>query len=151
MFTSIKSNCKNPSFTLGTAEQDRVVAAYGKLIGNASSDTETVQYVVNVLKQYNDNLSTYVTDYAKGQAVYEIVKGIDYDIQSYLQDTNKKLNETMWYGKIDNFINEVSRIALVGNITNENSWLINNGIYYAGRLGNFIVIQTKDWKLLHKR
>ncbi len=26
---------------------------------------------------------------------------------------------------------------LVGNITNENSWLINNGIYYAGRLGKF--------------
>lgn len=57
----------------------------------------------------------------------------------------------MWYGKIDNFINEVSRIALIRNLTTENSWLINNGIYYAGRLGNFIAIQTKDWKLLHKR
>lgn len=74
MFTSIESDCENPNFTLGTAEQDRVVAAYGKLIGNASSDTETVQYAVNVLKQYNDNLTTYVSDYAKGQAVYEIVK-----------------------------------------------------------------------------
>ena len=78
--------------------------AYGKLIGNASSDTETVQYVVNVLKQYNDNLSTYVTDYAKGQAVYEIVKGmID---MSLIYRIRIKLNETMWYGKIDNFINE---------------------------------------------
>ncbi|MFC9449598.1 collagenase ColA [Bacillus cereus] len=134
---ALKAIAKNPNFTLGTAEQDRVVAAYGKLISNASSDTETVQYAVNILKQYNDNLSTYVSDYAKGQAVYEIVKGIDYDIQSYLQDTNKKPNETMWYGKVDTFINEVSRIALVGNITNENSWLINNGIYYAGRLGKF--------------
>ncbi|ANS48789.1 microbial collagenase ColA [Bacillus thuringiensis] len=134
---ALKAIAKNRNFTLGTAEQDRVVTAYGKLIGNASSDTETVQYAVNVLKQYNDNLSTYVSDYAKGQAVYEIVKGIDYDIQSYLQDTNKQPNETMWYGKIDNFINEVNRIALVGNITNENSWLINNGIYYAGRLGKF--------------
>ncbi|PGU09200.1 collagenase [Bacillus cereus] len=134
---ALKAIAKNPNFTLGTAEQDRVVAAYGKLISNASSDTETVQYAVNILKQYNDNLSTYVSDYAKGQAVYEIVKGIDYDIQSYLQDTNKKPNETMWYGKIDTFINEVSRIALVGKVTNENSWLINNGIYYAGRLGKF--------------
>lgn len=134
---ALKAIAKNPNFKLGTAEQDRVVTAYGKLIGNASSDTETVQYVINVLKQYNDNLSAYVSDYAKGQAVYEIVKGIDYDIQSYLQDTNKQPNETMWYGKIDNFINEVNRIALVGNITNENSWLINNGIYYAGRLGKF--------------
>ncbi|MEC3376337.1 collagenase, partial [Bacillus cereus] len=70
-------------------------------------------------------------------AVYEIVKGIDYDLQSYLQETNKKPNATMWYGKIDNFINEISRIALIRNLTTENSWLINNGIYYAGRLGKF--------------
>ena len=27
----------------------------------------------------------------KEQAVYEIVKGIDYDLQSYLQETNKNL------------------------------------------------------------
>lgn len=43
----------------------------------------------------------------------------------------------MWYGKIDNFINEVNRIVFVGNIINENSWLINNGIYYVGCLGKF--------------
>ncbi|PEQ93376.1 collagenase, partial [Bacillus cereus] len=121
------------NFTLGTTEQDRVVVAYGKLISNASSDAETVQYAANILKQFNDNLSMYANDYMKEQAVYEIVKGIDYDIQSYLQETNKKPNATMWYGKIDNFINEVSRIALIRNLTTENSWLINNGIYYAGR------------------
>lgn len=134
---SLKAIAKNPNFTLGTAEQDRVVVAYGKLISNASSDVETVQYAANILKQFNDNLSTYANNYAKEQAVYEIIKGIDYDIQSYLQETNKKPNATMWYGKIDNFINEVSRIALIRNITTENSWLINNGIYYAGRLGKF--------------
>ncbi|MGE7873888.1 collagenase ColA [Bacillus paramycoides] len=134
---ALKEIAKNPNFTLGTVEQDRVVVAYGKLISNASSDVETVQYAANILKQYNDNLSTYANDYTKEQAVYEIIKGIDYDIQSYLQETNKKPNATMWYGKIDNFINEVSRIALIRNITTENSWLINNGIYYAGRLGKF--------------
>ena len=74
MFTSIKSYCKNPNFTLGTAEQDRVVVAYGKLISNASSDAETVQYAANILKQFNDNLSMYANDYMKEQAVYEIVK-----------------------------------------------------------------------------
>ncbi|MEB2589607.1 collagenase ColA, partial [Bacillus cereus] len=134
---SLKAIAKNPNFTLGTAEQDRVVVAYGKLISNASSDAETVQYAANILKQFNDNLSMYAKNYTKEQAVYEIVKGIDYDLQSYLQETNKKPNATMWYGKIDNFINEVSRIALIRNLTTENSWLINNGIYYAGRLGKF--------------
>ncbi|MGG0762939.1 collagenase ColA [Bacillus paramycoides] len=145
---ALKEIAKNPNFTLGTVEQDRVVVAYGKLISNASSDVETVQYAANILKQYNDNLSTYANDYTKEQAVYEIIKGIDYDIQSYLQETNKKPNATMWYGKIDNFINEVSRIALIQNITTENSWLINNGIYYAGRLGKFHSNPNKGLEVL---
>ncbi|KEK23343.1 collagenase ColA [Bacillus gaemokensis] len=134
---ALKAIAKNPNFKLGTAEQDKVVSAYGKLISNASSDAETVQYAANILKQYNDNFSTYVSDRMKGQAVYDLMQGIDYDMQSYLYDTRKEPNATMWFGKIDNFINEVSRIALIRNVTTENSWLINNGIYYAGRLGKF--------------
>jgi microbial collagenase len=87
------------------------------------------------LKRYSENLSTYESDRLKGQAIYDLMQGIDYDIQSYLQETGKEANTTMWYGKIDAFINEVSKIALIHNVTDENGWLINNGIYYAGRLG----------------
>lgn len=99
MFTCFKSNRKNPNFKLGTTEQDTVVSAYGKLISNASSDVETVQYASNILKQYNDNFTTYVNDRMKGQAIYDIMQGIDYDIQSYLIEARKEANETMWYGK----------------------------------------------------
>lgn len=81
---ALKAIAKNPNFKLGTAEQDTVVSAYGKLISNASSDVETVQYASNILKQYNDNFTTYVNDRMKGQAIYDIMQGIDYDIQSYL-------------------------------------------------------------------
>jgi microbial collagenase len=87
------------------------------------------------LKRYNENLSTYESDRLKGQAIYDLMQGIDYDIQSYLQEIGKEANTAMWYGKIDAFINEVSKIALIHNVTDENGWLINNGIYYAGRLG----------------
>ncbi|HEK9101025.1 collagenase ColA [Bacillus pfraonensis] len=134
---ALKAIAKNPNFKLGTVEQDIVISAYGKLISNASSDAETVQYAANILKQYNDNFFTYVSDRMKGQAVYDLMQGIDYDIQSYLYDTHKEPNATMWFGQIDNFINEISRIALIRNVTTENSWLINNGIYYVGRLGKF--------------
>ena len=41
-----------------------------------------------------------------------MMQGVDYDIQSYLNETRKEANETIWYGKIDGFINELSRIAL---------------------------------------
>ncbi|MBK3496545.1 collagenase ColA [Viridibacillus sp. YIM B01967] len=135
--SALKEMAKNSNFKLGTDEQDKVVSAYGKLIGNASSDAETVQYAAKILKQYNGNLSTYESDPLKGQAIYELIKGIDYDMQSYLQETRKEPNATMWYGKIDSFINEVNKIALMHNVTDDNSWLINNGIYYAGRLGSF--------------
>ncbi|UPW83507.1 collagenase [Lysinibacillus sp. Ag94] len=134
---ALKEMAKNPNFKLGTDEQDKVVSAYGKLIGNASSDAETVQYAAKILKQYNENLSTYESDSLKGQAIYDLIHGIDYDLQSYLHQTGKEANTTMWYGKIDSFINEVNNIALIHNVTNNNSWLINNGIYYAGRLGGF--------------
>ncbi|WP_459502664.1 collagenase ColA [Bacillus sp. C1] len=147
---ALKAMAKNPNFKLGTSEQDKVISAYGKLISNASSDVETVQYAANILKQYNDNFSTYVNDRTKGQAVYDLMQGIDYDMQSYLYDTSKEANATMWFGKIDRFINEVSRIALIGNVTTENSWLINNGIYYAGRLGKFHSNSNKGLELVTK-
>lgn len=45
--------------------------------------------------------------------------------------------------KVDGFINEINRIALLNEVTQENKWLVNNGIYFASRLGSFTVIQIK--------
>ncbi|MRB61561.1 PKD domain-containing protein [Bacillus thuringiensis] len=132
---ALKAIAKNPNFKLGTAEQDLVVNAYGDLMRNASSDVETVQYAAKILKQYNNNLSTYGSDRAKGNAVYVLMQAVDANIQIDWHLSGKEPNETMWYGKIDSFINEVNRMALIHNVTAENGWLINNGIYYAGRLG----------------
>lgn len=73
---ALKSNRKNPNFELGTAEQDTVVSAYGKLISNASSDVETVQYASNILKQYNDNFTTYVNDRMKDKQYTILCKGL---------------------------------------------------------------------------
>ncbi|MEH7462624.1 collagenase ColA [Bacillus thuringiensis] len=134
---ALKAIAKNPNFKLGTAEQDKVVTAYGDLIRNASSDVETVQYAAKILKQYNNNLSTYGSDRKKGNAVYALMQAVDDDMQDYLYRTGKEPNATMWYGKIDSFINEVNKMALIRNVTDKNGWLINNGIYYAGRLGKF--------------
>ncbi|MED1437003.1 collagenase, partial [Bacillus mycoides] len=98
--------------------------------------------------QYNDNISTYISDKKKGDALFELIQGIDDDIQSYLFETRKKADETIWYGKIDGYINEVSRMALLNHLTTENKWLINNGIYYTGRLGNFHSNPNKPLEVL---
>ncbi len=65
------------------------------------------------------------------------MQGVDYDIQSYLYDTRKAPKDTMWYQKIDSYINELKSFCLNWNGDRENGWLINNGIYYTGRLGTF--------------
>ena len=59
----------------------------------------------------------------------------------------KAPKDTVWYQKIDSYINELSRFALMGTITEKNGWLINNGIYYTGRLGIFHSTGTKGNKL----
>ena len=140
---ALKTIAKNPNFKLGTSEQNKVISSYGMLIGNASADVEVIQYAGEIFKQYNDNLSTFIEDRTKGDAIYNLMKGIDYDVQSYMHATGKEPKDTMWYRNIDSFINEISRFALIGTVTDKNGWLINNGIYYASRFGKLHSTQTK--------
>ncbi|PGA49460.1 M9 family metallopeptidase N-terminal domain-containing protein, partial [Bacillus pseudomycoides] len=147
---ALKAIAKNPNFKLGTAEQDLVVNAYGDLMRNASSDVETVQYAAKILKQYNNNLSTYGSDREKGNAVHTLLGAVDNDIQTYWHTSGKEPNETMWYGKIDSYINEVNKMALIGNVTDKTGWLINDGIYYAGRLGKFHSDSKKELNVVTK-
>lgn len=44
-------------------------------------------------------------------------------------------SETQWYRRIDGFINEVKNIALIGEVNEKNSWVIDNGIYHIASLG----------------
>ncbi|MEH7460061.1 collagenase ColA [Bacillus sp. JJ1127] len=140
---ALKTIAKNPNFKLGTSEQNKVISSYGMLIGNASADVEVIQYAGEIFKQYNDNLSTFIEDRTKGDAIYNLMKGIDYDVQSYMHATGKEPKDTMWYRNIDSFINEISRFALIGTVTDKNGWLINNGIYYASRFGKLHSTQAK--------
>ena len=54
----------------------------------------------------------------------------------------------MWYRNIDSYINELSRFALIGTVTEKNGWLINNGIYYTGRFGKFHSTPTKGQQVV---
>ncbi|PHC37011.1 collagenase [Bacillus pseudomycoides] len=145
---ALKTIAKNPNFKLGTSEQNKVISSYGMLIGGASADVEIIQYAAGILKQYNDNFSTFIEDRTKGDAIYNLMKEIDYDVQSYMYTTDKEPKDTMWYKNIDSFINEVSRFALIGTVTDKNGWLINNGIYYASRFGKFHSTPTKGQQVV---
>ncbi|EJQ49905.1 hypothetical protein IEQ_02731 [Bacillus cereus BAG6X1-2] len=145
---ALKTIAKNPNFKLGTTEQNKVISSYGMLIGGASADVEVIQYAGEIFKQYNDNLSTFIEDRTKGDAVYNLMKEVDYEVQSYMNATGKEPKDMLWYGKIDGFINEINRFALIGTVTDKNGWLINNGIYYASRFGKFYSTPTKGQQVV---
>ena len=61
---------------------------------------ETITSAAKIFKQYNDNFSTLVDNLSAGNAIYDIMQGVDYDIQSYLYDTRKAPKDTVWYQKL---------------------------------------------------
>ncbi|EJR92445.1 collagenase [Bacillus cereus] len=145
---ALKIIAENPNFQLGTSEQDKVISSYGRLIGNASSDVQTVQYATPILKQYNKELENYMKEYSKKDAIYSLIHGIGYDLETYLNTTQQQPNQTQWYQNIDDFIDQVGKLALSEHITNDTGWLINNAIYYIGKIGVFHSTSSKGLQIL---
>lgn len=132
---AILSIQKNPNFALGTTAQDELVAAVGLLVNNASCNPDVVNNFVPILKQYDSNMATFINDREKGTAVYNIINGVQYDISGYVYETRVDYSKTPWNNKIDNFINILSKWALLGDLNESNEWLVNNCIYYISDMG----------------
>ena len=76
-----------------------------------------------IFKQYNDNFSTLVDNLSAGNAIYDIMQGVDYDIQSYLYDTRKAPKDTIWYQKLIAIL-MIKSFCLNWNGDSE-KWLVN--------------------------
>ncbi|KAA0780910.1 collagenase [Bacillus sp. TE8-1] len=145
---ALKAIAANPNFTWGTKVQSTIIQEYGLLINNASCDVEVVNLVYPILKEYYDNLDKFIENSEIGAAVYALLSGVNYDLETYLLQTGSKPEDTIWYGKIDEFINVVINFALLGNVTQKNSWIINNGIYHIANLGKFHSTPNKGNRVL---
>ncbi|EPY2286693.1 collagenase [Clostridium sporogenes] len=124
----------NKNFRLGEKGQDTVINALGKLIGNASCNAEVVNKTMPILEQYYREMNKYPNDKLKADAVYNLMKEINYDISQYAYNHNiRDGKNTPWSGKIDPFINIISKFAGISKVTEDNGWIINNGIYYTSK------------------
>ncbi|GAA0063975.1 collagenase [Clostridium sp. CTA-1] len=124
----------NKNFKLGEKGQDTVINALGKLIGNASCNAEVVNKTMPILEQYYREMNKYPKDKLKADAVYNLMKEINYDISQYAYDHNiRDGKNTPWSSKIDPFINTISKFAGISKVTEDNGWIINNGIYYTSK------------------
>lgn len=144
---AILAAMNNPNYKLGTQTQDEVVGAIGKLVGNASCNTEIINKATPILKQYNDNFDSYIKERSKGSAIYDILQGIEYDTSEYLRDIRDS-EKTPFYGKIDNYIVEIEKIGRIKNINADNTWLVNNAIWSMARVGRFHTDSKKGIKFL---
>ncbi|WP_125154254.1 collagenase [Clostridium rectalis] len=127
----------NKNFRLGNDCQNEVVKAVGLLINNTTSNVEIINKATPILKQYNNNFNDNILNISKGNAIHSLMEGIEYSLRSYCYHNNTEAKDTKWYGNINEFIDQVSKFVLIGNANKENSWLINNGIFYTGKLAKF--------------
>ena len=134
---AILSIQNNPNFKLGTKTQDGVVHAAAMMVNNASSNVEVVNNFTAILKDFNNNLESYEKEKSKGDAMFNILNGVQYDLNNYTKyEHNNSPEDSPWFGRIDGFIEEVTKIATIPYITdNGTDWMINNGIYGIATLG----------------
>ncbi|MCR8645314.1 collagenase [Paenibacillus sp. N1-5-1-14] len=133
LFPALKAIASNSAFKFGTTKQEGVIASFGMMVGNSSVNTEIIQLSVPILVNYNQNIAQYAQDRNKSGAFYEVIKGIGYDLMWTFNNTEK----AAFKKKIDPYLAEIEKLALLGNPNANNSWLINNGLYYMGYLGEY--------------
>ncbi|SHH77661.1 microbial collagenase, partial [Clostridium collagenovorans DSM 3089] len=134
---AIKALQANSNFRFGTSKNDEMVAAVGSLIWNSATDVEVINNCIPIVRDFVDNFDIHSLDNAKGTAFYNIIGSIEYDISSYKYEGSTDYTKSQWYGKIDNYIEQVIRVANLGpsKLNSNTAWIINNGIYMMGTLG----------------
>lgn len=128
----------NSNFGLGTSTQDHIVKSVGLLIWNTACDMEVINKATPVISHYIDNVEAYINEKSKGDAIYYLIRGINYYFYFYMDvNSSMPVENAPWYGQVDPFFHELERIALMGNVNSDNEWLINNGIFCIGHSGKF--------------
>ncbi len=146
---AIKSIQANPNFELGTKEQDMIVLSTGLFVWNGSSDIEVINKFTPILEQYNEKWEYYICQKLKVQAIDNIISGVKHDIiMNTVYELEKQPEETEWYGKFDGFIDEVEKIALKGENSTNDIWIINSGISCISKLGKFHTNNQKGLETL---
>ena len=143
---SFKENCwpalhsmaDNPVFGLGTYTQDRVAGATGALMGIGSAPVDIIAKVVPVFADFNANAAAYLFSWDKRNALYRLGSGIDYALVStYLYHHPDPL-ASPYYGQVDAYFDEVADLAVFGVLDEDYTWLINNAVWWTGRIGQFV-------------
>ncbi|MEG1620503.1 MAG: collagenase [Oscillospiraceae bacterium] len=144
---ALLSIAENKNFKLGTETQDDVVNAFAKLISNTATDADVVNAAAKVLADYNQNFAKYSAEKGKRTILCALMNGICYDFERYCFEMKADAAaKTLWFGKIDSFIDEIATMAAVTDINDDNIDVVCNSIYNCGRLSDY----HSDHAKIHK-
>jgi len=140
-----KSNCwpammsmaNNPNFGLGTETQDTIVGSLGALMGIGSASVEAVNKLAPVFAAFNANADAYLLDWDKRFTIYRAGGGVDYALVSSYLYHHPDPTVSPYYDQIGEFLTHVGELALHGTLHEDFTWLINNAVWWGGRLGQF--------------
>lgn len=128
----------NPAFGLGTEAQDAAAAALGALLNIGSAPVAVVNKVAPLIDQFAAGADTYLSEWSKTNALYWLGSGVDYAlVDVYLYDHPDPW-ETPYWNAIDGYFEALSQVALYGSLDDDYEWVLDNAVWWAGRVGLFV-------------
>ncbi|MFA4136500.1 MULTISPECIES: collagenase [unclassified Brevibacillus] len=134
VFPALQAIADNPNFKLGTDAQNEVVGAFGGLIGNTFVSASLVEKAAPIIRQYEEQMDTFITQRSAGDAVFRIMSQFSYILMWKVDEPTKKQE---FYGKIDTYLNELGKLALHGDTDEAKEWVLDNGFYHSAYLGGY--------------
>jgi len=128
----------NPNFRLGSNSQDKMVRALGLYIANASANVNVINALVPLLRDFNANINNYINVRAKAAAIWQVGSGLHYDLCIDYLYHNSDAKKSPFYQRINNFLEEVYKIAEHGTVRDNYEYLINNAVYWTARFSQFV-------------
>lgn len=146
--SALNAVVNNSYFELGTTVQDEIVDCAALFTSATFINLNTIDKFANILRTFNNNIGTYASNYSKSIAVYHAMECIDYSLSNYLRVTGTSLTSSQYYRSIDSFINEVMKLSNILPLTSDNTWLVDNALYFTGSFADYLIDRTRANKTL---
>lgn len=109
--------------------QDQVIAIVGTICGSGVTSLEIMEKTIALVKEFNDK--DLMRDPSKADALWSLCGGMDYALYWSVIVHNWERENSPYYNKINEYIDELARIALYGmQIGDDRLYVELSGIYW---------------------
>jgi len=130
--------CNNPNFGFGTDSQTKIIKAFGAYQGIGITSINSLLKSANIFNDVYSNFESYIQNWEISNSIYWLGDGVYYSLYSAHYNSSNQAEETIFYGEIDSLFNAIAQIGLIGTITSDNEWLLNNAVWWNARIGKFV-------------